>query len=76
MILERDSNPPETFQLVRGPSEPIPPGTEPPYTLELRRSLSQGPVRPPGTVTDAVRFLVANGEAQWTTDGTLESVKP
>jgi hypothetical protein len=76
MILERDSNLPETFQLARGPSEPIPPGTEPPYTLELRRSLSQGPIRPPGTVKDAVAFLISNGEARWNADGTLEQVKP
>jgi hypothetical protein len=76
MILERDSNPPETFKLMRGPSEPIPPGVEPEFTTQLRQLLQQGPIRPPGTVKDAVAFLISNGEAKWNADGTLEAVKP
>jgi hypothetical protein len=72
-------SPPERIRNIhisRGPSEPIPPGVEPEYTTQLRRVLQQGPIRPPGTVKDAVAFLIANGEARWTKHGTLEAVQP
>lgn len=64
------------IRIARGFPEPLPPGVEPEYTSQLRQLLQQGPVHPPGTVKDATAFLIGNGEARWTADGTLEAVQP